>query len=98
MEVSIMQEVRPAKAFEECVTAFFIRCADIGLDCDCIISGNNVNNVVKSTIVHMYEYHAVKPEEMTTDMKLKIFENIHYSIYSSKMKPIDMNWPTAIMI
>ena len=25
----------------------------------------------------MLEYHAIKPEEMTTDMKLKILENIY---------------------
>ena len=98
MVVSIMEKILPPQAFEECVTTFFIRCADVGLDCDCIISGKSVNNVVNSTISHMYEYHAVKPEEMTTYMKLKISENIHYSIHSSKMKPIDINWPTAIMV
>jgi hypothetical protein len=28
-------------------------------------------------IMHMDEYHAIVPEEMTTCMKLKIRENIH---------------------
>ncbi len=28
-------------------------------------------------IIHMYECHAINPEEMTTCMRLKIRENIH---------------------
>jgi predicted small metal-binding protein len=62
---------------EECVTTFFIRCADVGLNCDCIIYGDSEIKAVNSTIVHMYEYHAINPEEMTTCMNLKIRENIH---------------------
>ena len=79
-----MEKILPTRAFEECVITFFIRCTDIGLDCDCIISGKSVNNVRNSTILHMHEYHAIKPEEMTTYMKFKISENIRYSIHSSK--------------
>jgi hypothetical protein len=40
-----------------------------------------VKIVVYNTILHMLEYHAIKPEEMTTCMKLKILESIrvHHS-------------------
>lgn len=72
-----MKEVLPPQTFEECATTFFIRCADVGLDYDCIIYGNSKNKVMNSTVVHIYEYHAINPEEMTTCMKLKISENIH---------------------
>ena len=36
-----MQEVRPAQAFEECVTAFFIRCADILAYCNYDLTKKN---------------------------------------------------------
>jgi predicted small metal-binding protein len=64
------------QTYGECVTTFFIRCADVGLNCDCIIYGDSEIKAVNSTIVHMYEYHAINPEEMTTCMNLKIRENI----------------------
>jgi hypothetical protein len=32
---------------------------------------------MENAIVHMFEYHAINPEEMTTCMKLKIIEKIH---------------------
>ena len=65
------------QTFKECVTVFFIRCIDVGLNCNCIIYGTSENNVVNSAITHMYEYHAINPEEMTTCMKSKICKNIH---------------------
>ncbi len=55
---------------------FCVRCADVGLDCGCVISGNSEKKVMQKTIMHMYEYHAINPEEMTTCMRLKIRENI----------------------
>lgn len=33
--------------------------------------------VVDETILHMFEYHAIIHEEMTSEMKSKIRENIH---------------------
>jgi hypothetical protein len=36
-----------------------------------------------NTIMHMFEYHAINPEEMTTCMKLKIKENVNTSPSSS---------------
>lgn len=55
---------------------FIIRCSDVGLDCGHVIFGYSEYRVMKNVIIHMYEYHAIIPEEMTTCMKLKIRENI----------------------
>jgi predicted small metal-binding protein len=74
----MMKEVLPPQTFEEyAATTFYIRCADVGLNCDCVIHGTSENNAVSSAIVHMYEYHSINPKEMTTCMKLKISESIH---------------------
>jgi predicted small metal-binding protein len=55
---------------------FCVRCADVGLDCDSVISENSEKKVMQKTIMHMFEHHAINPEEMTTCMRLKIRENI----------------------
>jgi len=70
-----------AQAYEDYVQLFCVRCEDIGLDCNCTIYGINKETVIYNTAVHMFEYHAIKLEEMTTCMKLKIKENIrlHHS-------------------
>ena len=60
--------------FEDCIRSFCIRCEDIGLDCNCIIYGNTAEKVVDETSLHMFEYHAINPDEMTTSMRLKIKE------------------------
>ena len=62
---------------EDLLSSFFVRCSDVGLDCGHIIFGINEDNVMKNAISHMCEYHAIDPKEMTTCMKLKIWENIH---------------------
>jgi predicted small metal-binding protein len=61
--------------------SFCIRCEDVGLDCNCTNCGISEERVVYNTILHMLEYHAIKPGEMTACMKLKILENIrvHHS-------------------
>ena len=33
--------------------------------------------MIDAAILHMYEFHAIKPEEMTTCMRLKIRESVH---------------------
>jgi predicted small metal-binding protein len=65
-----------SQTYDDCVQRFFVRCKDVGLDCACIIYGINEEAVTYNTILHMLERHAIKPEEMTTCMKLKILENI----------------------
>jgi predicted small metal-binding protein len=62
---------------EDLIGSFFVKCSDVGLDCECTIFGESEDKVKDTMITHMYEYHAIIPEEMTTCMKLKIRENIH---------------------
>jgi predicted small metal-binding protein len=54
-----------------------VRCRDVGLICNRIIFAASENEAMEKTIVHMFEYHAINPEEVTTCMKLKISENIY---------------------
>ena len=49
---------------------------DVGLNCNSVIYGTNEENVVESTMIHMFEHHAIQPEEMTACMKVKIKENM----------------------
>jgi predicted small metal-binding protein len=53
-----------------------IACGHVGLDCDCVMSGATEEDVMKEAIEHIWEYHAIKPEEMTSEMKVKIKEKI----------------------
>jgi len=40
------------------------------------VEGTSEDEVFNKAIQHAYEVHAIKPEEMTSDMKVKIQENI----------------------
>jgi predicted small metal-binding protein len=71
------------QAYEDCIQLFCIRCKDVGLDCNCTIYGISEERVIDNTIIHMFEYHAIKPDEMTTCMRLKITENT--SVYHSPL-------------
>lgn len=81
----MIKEVSPSQKVEEYDTTakatFYIRCADVGLNCKCLIYGTSENNIIHSTVAHMYEYHAIKPDEMTACMKIKINRNIHTSLF-----------------
>jgi predicted small metal-binding protein len=71
--------------------SFILRCADVGLDCNCVIFGSSKENTVDKTITHMFEYHAINSEEITTYMKMKIKESVHTLLSSSdiyKFSPI----------
>ena len=70
-----------SQTYENCIQPFCICCEDVGLDCNCTIYGISEEIVIYNIILHMLEYHAMEPEEMTTCMKLKILENIcvHHS-------------------
>ena len=61
---------------EELLRSFFVRCSDGGLNCDYVIFGTSEEKVMDTMIIHMYECHAINPQEMTTCMRLKIKENI----------------------
>ena len=68
--------------FEECLQQLFcVRCENVGLDCNCTIYGICEEAVIDNTILHMFEYHAIRSEEMTACMELKIIENVrvHHS-------------------
>lgn len=60
---------------EELLRSFFVRCSDVGLNCDYVIFGTNEEKVMDTMIIHMYECHAINPQEMTTCMRLKIKKN-----------------------
>ena len=54
-----------------------LACRDIGLNCNEIIKGTTEEDVLKHAKEHAWEIHAIKPEEMTSEMKDKIKYNIH---------------------
>jgi predicted small metal-binding protein len=54
-----------------------LACRDVGLDCNEIIKGTTEEYVLKHAEEHSCEIHAIKPEEMTSEMKDKIKYNIH---------------------
>jgi predicted small metal-binding protein len=70
-----------SQAYEESIQLFCVRCEDVGLDCNCTIYGISEERVIDNTIMHMFEYHAIEPDEMTTCMKMKIKGNprVHHS-------------------
>jgi predicted small metal-binding protein len=70
-----------SQIFEDYARQFCVRCADVGLDCNYVILESTEKKTVEKTIMHMFEYHAINPEEMTMCMKLKIKENID-TLYS----------------
>ena len=68
-----------SQGFEDSARHYSLRCSDVGLDCDCVIFEMNERDLVAETVTHMFEHHAINPEEMTSCMKMKIRENIHES-------------------
>lgn len=68
-----------SQAIEDSVRLFCIRCADVGLDCNYVIFGSSEEGAMKNAIIHMSDYHAINPNEMTMCMRLKIKENMRSS-------------------
>jgi predicted small metal-binding protein len=66
-----------SQTFGDMLLSLFVRCSDVGLDCNCVIFGTNEKEVMDETIVHMFEYHAINRQEMTSEMKSKIRDNMH---------------------
>ncbi|MBV9178971.1 MAG: DUF1059 domain-containing protein [Nitrososphaeraceae archaeon] len=56
-----------------------LACQDIGLNCGYIIEGKSDEDIVKSAEQHIWEIHAIKQEEITSEMKAKIKQNIRNS-------------------
>jgi predicted small metal-binding protein len=53
-----------------------LACRDIGLDCGYIIEGEREEDIIKTAKQHIWEVHAIKQEEITSEMKAKITQNI----------------------
>jgi predicted small metal-binding protein len=56
-----------------------LACHDIGLDCGYMIEGETEEDIIKSAEQHIWEIHAIQPEEITSEMKDGITQNIHNS-------------------
>jgi predicted small metal-binding protein len=54
-----------------------LACADVGLDCHYIIEGVTEEEIMKNAFQHYSEIHAIKLHEMTSEMKVRIKDNIH---------------------
>lgn len=52
-----------------------LTCGDVGLDCGYVILGDSNEEVASKAVKHA-EAHAISAEEMTSDMKTRIKENI----------------------
>jgi predicted small metal-binding protein len=74
-----------SQIFEDCIRSFYIHCEDVGLDCNCIIYGNTEEKVANETFLHMFEYHAINPEEMTMCMRLKIKEHMRIRFHNDRL-------------
>ena len=53
-----------------------VSCGQLGLRCDYVIQAETEEEIMKQAVEHIWEHHAIKPEEMTSEMKVKIKENI----------------------
>jgi predicted small metal-binding protein len=53
-----------------------LACSDVGLDCGYVMEGKTDEEIMQNAVKHAWELHAIKPEEMTSEMKVKIRENI----------------------
>jgi predicted small metal-binding protein len=70
-----------SQTYEDYLQLFCVRCADVGLDCNCTIHGINEGAAIDSTILHMFENHAIRQEDMTACMRLKIVENVRICVH-----------------
>jgi predicted small metal-binding protein len=54
-----------------------LACRSVGLDCDYIIKGMTEEEILKNAKQHYSEIHAIEPEEISSEMKVKIKDNIY---------------------
>jgi predicted small metal-binding protein len=54
-----------------------LACRSVGLDCDYIIKGMTEEEILKNAKQHYSEIHAIEPEEISLEMKVKIKDNIY---------------------
>ena len=53
-----------------------VSCGQLGLSCDYVIQAETEEEIMKQAVEHIWGPHAIKPEEITSEMKVKIKENI----------------------
>ena len=51
-------------------------CEQVGFSCDYVIQAETEEEIMKQAVEHIWEHHAIKPEEMTSEMKVKMKENL----------------------
>ena len=53
-----------------------LACCDVGLDCEFVMDGSTEEDILNKANDHAWKVHAIKPEEMTSEMKVKIRDSI----------------------
>ena len=53
-----------------------LACRDVGLDCEFVMDGSTEEDILNKANDHAWKVHAIKPEEMTSEMKVKIKDSI----------------------
>ena len=53
-----------------------LTCRDVGLDCEFVMDGSTEEDILNKANDHAWKVHAIKPEEMTSEMKVKIRNSI----------------------
>jgi predicted small metal-binding protein len=53
-----------------------VSCGRLGLSCDYVIQAETEEEIMKQAVEHIWEHHAIKSREITSEMKVKIKENI----------------------
>jgi hypothetical protein len=55
-----------SQTFEDFLRSLLcVRRSDVGLDCDCVVFRKGEKRVMDETILQMFEFHGINPEEMT---------------------------------
>ena len=55
------------------------KCKDVGFDCGFVAKGKTEEEILKQCAAHATKDHAMKPEDITDELKGKIKANIHKS-------------------
>jgi predicted small metal-binding protein len=53
-----------------------LACRDVGLDCEFVMDGSTEEDILNKANDHAWKVHAIKPEEMASEMKVKIRDSI----------------------
>ena len=53
-----------------------LACRDVGLDCEFVMDGSTEEDILNKANDHAWKVHAIKQEEITSEMKVKIRNSI----------------------